>query len=429
MKHSATGMSDVGMQRSHNEDALLLAGDLGLYVVCDGVGGHAAGEVASQTAVETIHKYIQRHAALLADHAKEPKRDVVTRLAEEAICEANRVVFEMSQADNDKRGMACTVVMVLMFSRNAVVAHAGDSRVYLIRDGEAIQLTEDHTLVMRKLKRGEITIEEAREQANTSQITRAVGHREFIQPDTLFMELAGDDKFLLCSDGLSEYLREGDLAATYANMAAKVTPKALIQMANERGGHDNITALTIHVQPTGAPTDNEAARKVEILRQIPLFQHLNYKDLMKVLNVASVATYEEGEQVIAEGEVDGRLFICLNGRVQVVKQDQVLAELQSGDFFGEMALIDKAPRSADVVALERSQMIRIGRENFFTLLNLEPRMGIKLLWPICRVLNHRLRVTSNELATFKNTMPEILDSTMPAAADEELQLLADRSTF
>jgi len=425
MEHRVFGKSDIGRRHDHNEDAMLIDPDLGLYMVCDGVGGQAAGEIASQTTCDTVREHLRRHTATLEMCRHDSNlfnRDRALELVKDAILAANEKVYKMAQDDPDKQGMACTIVLLLVLGPHAVVAHAGDSRVYLVRQGEIYQLTEDHTAANEQLKKGLITPEQARRSRHGSLITRAVGGQEqFLAVDTLFIELMSHDKFLLCSDGLTSYLDGPELLKRFMGSAPEKLPQQLVDVANERGGHDNITAVIAAVGEADAQADAEVARKFDVLKQIPLFEYLNYMELMKVLNITGVAAYKEGDVVISEDEKDNRLYVCLTGSVRVVKQEEVIAELGTGSFFGEMSLIDKGPRSADVIAAERSSMIYIDRENFFGLVTREPRLAVKLLWPMCRVLNQRLRETSAELAWSRSQMPEGGDDIADA-----LQFLSER---
>ncbi len=406
MDHRVYGKTDVGRRYDHNEDAMLIDPELGLYIVCDGVGGQAAGEVASQTASQTIRDYIAERRDVLESCRKGSNlfnRDRALDLAREAIEAANKKVGDMSATESDKQGMACTVVLVLILGPHAVVAHAGDSRIYLVRQGEIFQLTEDHSAANEQLKKGLITPEQARASRTGSLITRAIGiQRDYISPDLMFMELMRRDSFLICSDGLSRYFEDAELLRFFQGMPAEQLPDALVERSNKRGGQDNITAIVIEADKADAQSDAEVVRKFDILKKIPLFEYLNYMELMKILNITGIASYKSGDAVIREGERDHRLFVCLHGAVEVTKNGEPLAQLGTGDFFGEMSLIDKSPRSADVTATERCSLIIIDREHYFRLITREPRLAVKLMWPMCRELNRRLRDTSAELAWRKS---------------------------
>src|SRR5262249_13283038 len=216
MRITASGQTDVGRQRHHNEDACLIDPDLGLYIVCDGMGGHAAGEIASQETVRLVQESLRRQRTVLSDYIKTPtfeQRTQVLRLVEGAIQEACACVYTMGQSDATKKGMGTTIALLLTLGEAAVIAHAGDSRVYLIRDHQAHQLTEDHSLVWHMLKTGRITKAEAVTWPYANVITRSVGTKPAVRAETLFVECMVHDRFVLCSDGFHNYLKcEDELA-------------------------------------------------------------------------------------------------------------------------------------------------------------------------------------------------------------------------
>jgi serine/threonine protein phosphatase PrpC len=243
----AVGLTDLGRKRTSNEDAYYLDDALGLYVVADGMGGHAAGEVASQESVETVYGMVKRQAAGLR-----PLRDPVDpedaraacRVMESAVQGATYLVFSMAEMDRGKAGMGTTISAILVLGDFVVTAQVGDSRIYRVHDGQTEQLTEDHTLIAWQLKQGLITPQEARKSPHRNVITRAVGNREYVQVDTGLVPLRHGDKFLLCSDGLHGYLHQGDIAPI-AELGGASAVKRFIDLANERGGKDNITAILV----------------------------------------------------------------------------------------------------------------------------------------------------------------------------------------
>ncbi|MFL5445169.1 MAG: PP2C family protein-serine/threonine phosphatase, partial [Myxococcales bacterium] len=197
--------TDIGKKRKQNEDAFLADDALGLYVVADGMGGHAAGEVASAQAVQSIRDALAPCRPILERFAASPTvevRESISSLMETAIQKACADVFDLSQADADRGGMGTTVVAMLIAGKTAVIGHVGDSRVYLYRKGRAHQLTEDHTIVQEQLKRGLISRAELATAENRNVITRAVGIQSSVPVDTLLTDLLPGDLYLLCSDGL-----------------------------------------------------------------------------------------------------------------------------------------------------------------------------------------------------------------------------------
>ncbi len=238
--------TDVGQRRKNNEDAYLVDDELGLWVVADGMGGQAAGEVASRQAVETVHEMVV--SGLRRDRDKS-----VERILESAVQAATYMVFGMAEFDSTKSGMGTTLSAILRQTDRLILAQVGDSRIYRVRDGRAIQLTEDHTLVNWQIQQGLITPEQAKRSKQKNVITRAVGNRDYVQVDILTCDVQPNDVFMLCSDGLYSYVRTEELPDVVA-AGGDVAVQALIDLANQRGGKDNITVALVEARndPNGA---------------------------------------------------------------------------------------------------------------------------------------------------------------------------------
>jgi serine/threonine protein phosphatase PrpC len=278
------GYTDTGRRRKHNEDAWLADEKLGLFVVCDGVGGRARGEVASEETVELIWDWVKAqapaiaaaiaeadagHAALAANapanagpsrtHARGPRvpvsEETVGRLGavvRGAVQNACYMVHGMGEVDPSHRGMSTTASVVLVVGELVVVGQVGDSRVYLARDGVVSQLTEDHTWLNVQVKQGVLTPEQARRKHSTGKqmITRAVGLREFVEVDILAVPVQVGDRLLLCSDGLHAYLDSSETLADLFALDLREAAPAAIRHANACGGEDNITALFVEFLAT-----------------------------------------------------------------------------------------------------------------------------------------------------------------------------------
>lgn len=233
-----------------NEDAYILDNDIGLYVVADGMGGHAAGEVASQEAVETVLGMVRSgYAAVEAFETEGPTEATVQRvqrLLESAVQAATYMIYAIAENDPEQKGMGTTLSALLLMRTHAVVAQVGDSRIYLVRSGAVYQLTEDHTLVAWQVKQGIISEAEAELSPHKNVITRAVGSRDYVQVDTQTIETQPGDRFLLCSDGLHGYLKEQEIVPLLT-LGPDTAVGKLIDLANQRGGRDNITAVVVEL--------------------------------------------------------------------------------------------------------------------------------------------------------------------------------------
>ena len=239
-----TTLTDVGRVRGHNEDAFAVDPALGLYVVCDGMGGHAGGEVASREAAANFlawARQLQRSAS--------PADRLVA-----AISGANRAVYEMSVRQPRLRGMGSTIVAleVAADGRSVSVAHAGDSRCYRLRDGVLHRLTDDHSLVEEQLRSGVLTPEEARRSHLRNVITRVVGSHPQVSPEVAQFQAEGGDLYLLCSDGLNRDLADADLLGILQRHRHSLphTARVLIDAANLLGGGDNITVVLVEIAVT-----------------------------------------------------------------------------------------------------------------------------------------------------------------------------------
>lgn len=251
------GKSDIGRHRKLNEDAFFRDDELRLWIVADGMGGHAAGEVASGEAVDTVYGMVKRGAAALGDlHMclDETRARSACRILEGAIQAATYMVFAMAQLDREKSGMGTTISAAMIIGDSFVTAQVGDSRIYRVRENQAVQLTEDHTLIAWQMKQGLISEDDARISPHRNVITRAVGNREYVEVDTNIYPLAPGDRYVLCSDGLHGYLQIDEIPAVAAS-GGDTAVDQFIQLANNRGGKDNITCVMVEVEDRGTWQD------------------------------------------------------------------------------------------------------------------------------------------------------------------------------
>lgn len=238
MKLAVGAKTDIGRVREGNEDSYFV--DSPMFAVADGMGGHLAGDVASATAVEVIRESSQSTDNIDAEALAEMLRA------------ANRAIWEKAGSDSNLRGMGTTCTLALLGDDTAQIAHVGDSRAYLFRDGSLKQVTQDHTLVGRLVREGKLRPEEAERHPQRSIITRALGVDEQVDVDLMSVELADGDRLLLCSDGLSAMISSSDIEEVLrAHEDPQSAAENLVEKANEAGGEDNITVVVIDVGREG----------------------------------------------------------------------------------------------------------------------------------------------------------------------------------
>jgi len=242
VRFSCAARTDTGIVRSGNEDNYLMLADRGVFIVADGMGGHAAGEVASEMAVRIISRELGMLRGLSDDQAGERVRH--------AIIEANAAIFDRTLTEHDKRGMGTTTTALILLPQRYLIGQVGDSRAYLLRNGQFLQVTKDHSYVQEQVDLGLLTPEQARVHPYSNVITRCIGANAEVVPDVYFGHLRPGDVLLLASDGLTGMLEDEHLSGILrGDGGPQQWVDQLINEANRRGGLDNITAIIIRIEP------------------------------------------------------------------------------------------------------------------------------------------------------------------------------------
>jgi serine/threonine protein phosphatase PrpC len=243
MKNKVFGLTDIGRRRENNQDQLLVNDALGLYAVADGMGGHAAGEVASQIAIEALQD------AMSADSwqpgaASTPE---IFEKLEASFKEGNRRICESVITRGEWRGMGTTIVALVASGDRVLIGHVGDSRAYLLREGRLVRLTNDHSWVSEQVRLGLLTDEEAHKHPMRNIITRALGNRDELEVDVTQESCRQGDIFLLCSDGLTSMLSDEEIRQTLSDQAQdpEKACRELVEQSNAKGGDDNITVVVL----------------------------------------------------------------------------------------------------------------------------------------------------------------------------------------
>ncbi|HCU25134.1 MAG TPA: Stp1/IreP family PP2C-type Ser/Thr phosphatase [Deltaproteobacteria bacterium] len=250
MKIESYGISNVGMKRNQNEDSYLINDEICLYMVADGMGGHLGGEYASKLAVGTVEEIV--HALRFDPDATQilgvnTEGSSPGHQLRHAIQEASRRIHDQALYDVNLRGMGTTAVAALFISPHLYIANVGDSRAYRLREGKIEQITEDHSLVSEQVKAGMISAADARGHKLKNIITRSVGYQEEVDIDLLDEAVRHGDKYLLCSDGLSNLVDDQEIERILQKYDLREACEKLINSANSRGGDDNITVILLQV--------------------------------------------------------------------------------------------------------------------------------------------------------------------------------------
>lgn len=425
--------TDVGRVRDHNEDNFLVDKRMQLFVVADGMGGHAAGEVASAMSVKVVRDVISGARETLERLDEDPEnlqnRRNVLAVIESAIAQACQTVWSTAQEDTNKRGMGTTTSLLLLKDGRGFIGHVGDSRVYLMRQGQAHQLTEDHSLVNEMLRLGKIQPGEEHKIPHKNAVTRAVGVNEFVEVDTFEFDVFSGDEFLLCSDGLCGYFDDAGTGAEIVDlMAAEDVREATersIRFANERGGKDNITSIVVRVSGEVDGRKREIQAVMEALRSTPYFQYLSYKEMVQIVNMTERLEFEAGESICSENENSDGLFLIVSGEVRIEQGGESVGVFHTAEHFGETSIVDENALRFSAKAVTDTRLLAIRRDRFMELLRQDSDLAVKLLWNFLQTFTIRLRdvgqtvlESGREGISDANPSDDLVDDPQPEGAIE-----------
>ena len=389
----------VGNVREHNEDAHFLDLDLGLFMVCDGMGGHAAGEVASAIAIQAIRQeWASTTLRTVTDYwlergTPEAKRQLL-EVIRAGVIAAHAAILAEAERDEAKSGMGTTLVGAIVVGGDLVFAHAGDSRAYLVRDGISMQLTEDHTLLARLLAAG-IDVDVSGEGARfRSMLTNALGIGDEVKVSSFIVPLADGDRFLLCSDGISEYVPENEVGEVLTKQSTPArAAQRLIELALDRGGGDNATAVVVRVLEAGETPHPVEQRKKDdaAIASCALWgPRMTPQRRLRALRIAIPRDHSAGAKLPARALGDRVAWIIVEGEL-----------VQDGAPLGPGALVypeslvnvgEAPPETArDAFAITRSDVraLAIRADDFRELCEDDGELGEALLEGLAQVMAKR----------------------------------------
>lgn len=357
--------SDIGRVRTNNEDSAFASDEDGIYVVCDGMGGASGGEVASALAVETT-----KGSLLLGLAAEGVTVEQIRQVAEAAVRAANEAVWARAQAEPKLTGMGTTLSALGFVGHRAVIAHVGDSRIYLLRAGRLELLTHDHNGIQEMTRSGLLTEEQARRSPFANILTKAVGVGPTLMPDVLVLDVLASDRFLLCSDGLTRYVDAGSGLAELLGQELETVADRLVELANEGGGRDNISAIVVDVEGPARPAQRQAVEaKMESLARAFGYQEIPVSTLQRVLNTSKTRSVEAGTQL------ELQTMTCVLGGALESSQ----GVLGPGEVLGRDLLIEPGAEVERVVATEPTELLQVDRGDFWRLVRRRPLWGLGLL--------------------------------------------------
>ncbi len=317
----------------------------------------------------------------------------VVEIAKNSVRTACREIYQMASSKPGCAGMGTTLTMLLVVEDKAILAHVGDSRLYMLRHGKLHQLSHDHTLANEMLQRGELRRDSEQMKRYSHVLTRSIGQQESVDVETLLFDILPGDFFLLCSDGLSEYFpNPQDLAGFFSSDHVAQIPERLAAYANQQGGRDNITSIVIYAESDQPPATRDAERQMESLGKAFLFNGLSLDRLMQIANVAKVQTFGPHEWLIRRGDARSGLYVVLDGSCLLTRPDGEALRLGPGDCCAETALARGGSFQIQLQSIDAVRVLHISRRAFRRIVMRHPKLGRRLLGNLLKHLSAQLDV-------------------------------------
>lgn len=379
----AAGLTHVGRVRDHNEDSYCVDSELQVFLVADGMGGHAAGEVASKMAVDGVAaswtaSAIQDQVSDYASMGDMDRRRRLLRSMRDAVMTANQAIADVGDSDEGKKGMGTTLTGFLIAGGEAMFAHAGDSRAYLVRDRIPVLLSEDHTILSRLRAAGiDRGIDGPEPQRYKGMLTNALGMAETTRVTTFVVPLYSGDRLILTSDGIHDYVSEVEYGEVVAESdSPEQAAQRLVDLALERGGEDNATVVVVDVTEAGAteiPPDVRQ-RHNDAIAACPLFAGLTGQQILRALRITTPRQYKKGTDLPRVALEDRVAYIVLEGEMAGSG-----IRAKAGDVALVEALVQETVVSeASISAISDLQVLMIRRNDFTELCDDDPDLGVLL---------------------------------------------------
>lgn len=391
MNPHGVGRSDPGLKRSNNEDSWLVDDELGLYVVSDGMGGHAAGEVASAKAVESVKEFFASRKEDVARAKKGAMPDKeLNALARTAIEEACSSVYRHAKRNPKLAGMGATMTLLFVADEKVVMGHVGDSRLFLVRHGSVEQLSSDHRMGDELIRRGVVTPEEAARLPFRSSLTRSVGNHASVEVDTLVLDVLPDDQFVICSDGLHNYVEKPVELLKHLKGDFETAPQRFIAFANACGGSDNITSVVLQMDKRKISPQRtvelsmQSQTKMLALRASYLFRDLEFKHLLRVLEVGREQRLSTGEVLLEAGQPMPAFCLVLHGQLVLEAPPSASGNGRPAPFWalggvvGERWMYRGSPAPATIRAKGTTLVLVLEKKTFQAMTRKNPQLGLEL---------------------------------------------------
>ena len=380
------GKSVAGNDWDPSVGAYLADNDLGLYIVSDGVGGQVCGELASALTVRAAAEHVDKQRDVLNGiRSAEAPEEKALKIAEEALLRACAEVYGADRTHSDCESMGSTATLVLMLGNKAVMAHVGDTRLYLHRGGKVHKLSQDHTVIAEYVRMGTISETEANDHVFQNILTRSLGKHRSTVVDTLLFDLLPQDRLLLCSNGLRSAIRNTEELAPFFELDFETIADSIVDHVASLGGSDDMTAVVIRPSREffsklrSAPSYRPIDKYFNLLDSVQIFEDLSFRQLQRIINLSQIEYHDAGKTLFREEHYCPGMIVVLEGSVSMTRQGEQTGVLNAGDSAQEISLICERPSHSTYTTLEPSRILLLERDVFRQFTRQFPRIGMTVL--------------------------------------------------
>lgn len=360
----AEGFSHQGLVRSNNEDSYYIDREKGIYIVCDGVGGGNAGEVASSLAIKETVSYLEEDFSFLEEcRAGNCKDDDIFRFAAGAVRHACKAIHDKGNREENCKGMGTTLTMAITIGGRVLICHVGDSRAYLVSGEDVHQISEDHTLVKEFLEKGFIESEEDAPEYMHHTLTRSLGMSSSVDVDCVMISVNEGEKIVLCSDGVSNYIQFTDeLINLVKDQDLEVNVEALVAFALKSRGEDNATVIVMEVLDDKTVSEEvflEERQIMEVLQTSHIYSGLSYTELARMRSYMAVVRLKKEDILIRKNETYSGFFIVMNGGI--LSGNGLLVR---GEGIGLTTLVHEEKCPEELTAVSETKLLYFSSKKF-----------------------------------------------------------------
>jgi len=376
IKLKSSALTQKGSKHVQNDDSAFINDQEGIFIICDGVSEGGQGKLASELVTQVIQEKLIRANQDFKKKASElvgtKRLQAMQEVMQNTFAEAQARLKELAQ-NNPLYRVAATTCLALWFNgRFAILGHIGDSRAYLYRAGKLYQLTKDHSGLEELLKMG-MAPESAKKSPLARSLTRAFGNAQFNQPDFLKIEFEPNDTLFLCTDGIYSALNAPSSMTSFVHDLITDAPlRPWVETCAKNSGDD---ATLIHIffeEAENAQMEIQASERIHLVSKTPLSRYFDYVQASHIAAICEIEVFKAGQTVIREGEEGDRMYIVSQGALRIESKGKLLRENKTGDFFGEIALVQKSKRTATAVAKEETHLLSLRRSDLEEVFKKDP---------------------------------------------------------